>query len=119
MSGGALRLFTDEDVDPKLAPLLRERGYDATSCHEVGRNNRRIPDHEQLLYATLQGRAILSFNARDYVPLDRRWQASGREHAGIILSTQTNDVGELLRRVESHLRTCDPAIQRNCLLWLP
>lgn len=98
---------------------LRERGYDVVSCREAGRHNRGIPDGEQLLYATLQGRAILTFNARDYVLLDRLWQAAGRRHADIVTGARIDRFGELLRRVELHLETCDPAVQHNCLLWLP
>lgn len=44
MSDEPIRLYTDEEVHPKLAQALRERGHDALSCHEAGRSNRRIPD---------------------------------------------------------------------------
>lgn len=119
MSVGRIALYTDEDVSSKLALALRVRGYDALSCLEAKRSNRNIPDPEQLAFATEQGRVILTFNARDYVPLDHVWQGIGREHAGIVLASQTDNFGELLRRVELHLQSCDPAVQHNCLLWLP
>lgn len=28
------KLYTDEDVDPLLAGVLREKGFDAMSCHQ-------------------------------------------------------------------------------------
>jgi len=105
MVGLSIRLFTDEDVDPRLAVALRQLGHDAMSCHETGRSNQKIPDHEQLAFATQEGRTILTFNARDYVPLDQEWKSAGLHHAGIIVSPRINDVGELLRRVEGHLHS--------------
>ena len=118
MAGLGIKVFADEDVDAGLARLLREHGYDAESCLEAGRSNRRIPDPEQLTYATEQGRAILVFNVRDYVLLDVTWKASGQEHAGIIASPKIADVGELLRRVMRYLDTTEPETQWNTLLWL-
>ena len=118
MVGLTIRLFTDEDVDARVAPALRQRGYDAVSCLEAGRANQDISDHDQLAYAAEQGRAILIYNVRHYVPLDQAWKAAGWEHAGIIASAQLRDLGELLRRVERHLKTHDSQEQYNQLLWL-
>ena len=113
-----IRLFTDEDIDPKLAFGLRRRGHDAVSCHEVGRANRRIPDDEQLRFAAAASRAIVTFNARDYLLLDRRWKERGLHHAVIIDSPRVNDLGELPRRVERHLQTHSAESQQNQVRWL-
>jgi predicted nuclease of predicted toxin-antitoxin system len=118
MAGRGIRLFTDEMIDPVLATELCQRGYDALSCHGAGRANQRIPDEDQLTYATAQGRAILTYNAVDFMPLAQQWQNAGRAHAGIIVSSAMADVGEALRRVIYHLDTYDPAVQQNCVLWL-
>ena len=99
----ALRLFvalyTDEDVTIDLAPALRWRGYMAQSTAEAG--NAEMSDEAQLTYATEQGMAIVTYNAQDFIPLARTWFATGRAHAGIILSEQFSQrqFGELLRRV--------------------
>jgi len=92
-------LYTDEDVTTDLAPALRWRGYTALSTAEVG--NTEMSDEAQLTYATEQGMTILTYNAQDFIPLARTWYATGREHAGIILSEQFSrrQFGELLRRV--------------------
>jgi hypothetical protein len=105
-------------IQPGLADALRRLGYDAEACAEAGRSNLQIPDEEQLIYATQAGRAILTCNARDFVPLDAKWKAAGRTHVGIILTVQVEDFGELLRRVRNHLDTYPPDVQHDTLLWL-
>jgi hypothetical protein len=105
-------------ITPTLAEALCRRGYDAESCEEAGRTNRGIPDGEQLAYATDQDRAILTFNTIDYMRLERAWKAAGREHYGIIVSSEIDDLGMLLRCVQRHLDTISPETQRNLLLWL-
>lgn len=118
MAGLGIRLYIDEDVEQSLAGELRKRGYDAESCVEAGRNNRGISDEAQLAYAAQQGRAILVYNSRDSFPLATEWSNRGRQYAGIIVSVQIIDPGELLRRVMHHLDTTDPAWQVNNILWL-
>jgi len=92
-------LYTDEDVTRRLAPLLRERGYDAASAWEAGTTG--LTDEQQLAFAASQGWAILTYNRRDFSVLARNWQEAGRNHAGVILSQQFSNrqTGELLRQV--------------------
>jgi predicted nuclease of predicted toxin-antitoxin system len=118
MAGLGVALYTDEMISTDLAPSLRRRGYDALSCEEAGRSRRKISDPEQLAYAAQQARAILTFNARDFVPLDRVFKATGQRHAGIILAPQIDDLGELIRCVARHLDVTPPVVQENTLLWL-
>lgn len=91
-----VKLYIDEDVWGGLAAALRERGYDAVDAHEMDREG--LSDEEQLAYAAAEGRAILVYNKRDYVPLARDYFYSAHSHCGIILSCQL-EPGELLRRV--------------------
>ncbi|HEY7152944.1 MAG TPA: DUF5615 family PIN-like protein [Gemmataceae bacterium] len=58
-------------------------------------------DEEQLLFATTENRAILTFNIRDFAPLHEAWQAAARPHAGIIVSQQlgSRHYGVLLQRM--------------------
>lgn len=92
-------LYTDEDVTADLVPALRLRGYIAQSTAEA--DNAEISDQAQLTYAADHGMAILTYNARHFIPLARRWYLTGQEHAGIIVSEQFSQrqFGELLRRV--------------------
>ena len=118
MAGLGIRLFTDEMIHTGLTVELGRRGYDAESCQDAGRSNQKVSDEDQLRYATRQGRAILSYNQRHFVPIDRQWKAAGRRHAGIILSPTNGDLGVLLRCVQQHLDNYSPAEQDDMLLWL-
>lgn len=86
----SIALFTDEHVHARLAAVLRERGYDVVSCQEAGRDNQRISDEAQLVYATEHGRAILTNNITDFVALAQAWQTTNRLHAGIIVYAQVS-----------------------------
>jgi hypothetical protein len=102
----------------RLVESLREYGYDVLSCEEAGRANQQLPDEAQLVHTAEDGRAILTFNARDFVPLDARWKAARRPHAGIIVAPQVSDFGILLRYVARHLDSVPPSVQDDTLLWL-
>jgi hypothetical protein len=98
-------IYADEDVTDLLAPLLRERGFQALSTAEA--DNFGLTDEEQLEFATLHQHAMLTYNRDDFIFLARRWYDQGREHAGIILSPQfrRREVGELLRQISNLLKT--------------
>lgn len=49
-----------------------------------------LPDEEILIGATEAGRSLVTANIKDFMPLDARYRATGRTHAGLILvSTKT------------------------------
>ena len=75
----ALKLYLDEDVDPLLSRVLRDRNMDCLATQEA--NNRGLSDHNQLAFAAAQGRAILTFNVKDFVKLASEYAVSGR-HSG-------------------------------------
>ncbi len=67
-----IALYTDEDVDGRLAAQLRAKGYDAISTFEVG--NKTIKDPAQFAYAINAQRTILTHNSQDFAPLfDELW----------------------------------------------
>ena len=118
MAGLGIRLFTDEMITGRLARELRRRGYDVESCEDAGRGNQRIPDEHQLQYATLHGRAILTFNVGDFVWLDQQMKDQRQRHAGIVVSPRIDDLGMLIRCVQRHLDTVEPGVQHDTLIWL-
>ena len=91
-----IALYTDADVDGRLAKQIRAQGGDAISAYEVG--NGALGDAEQLEFAVSQERAILTHNAKNFEPLIEKYWNEGKDHYGIVVSEQLA-VGELLHRV--------------------
>jgi len=74
---------------------LRRLGCDVLTALEAGRANRGIPDADQLAYAMSLGRAVLTFDRRDF----RRLHALTPAHAGIITCTRDHDRIALAQRI--------------------
>src|SRR5437879_5396317 len=81
-----VRLYFDRHIMTQLAKDLRSQGYDVLTTEEACFDT--ATDEEQLAFATGEGRAILTFNVRDFAPLHRRWLAAGGSHAGIVVWQQ-------------------------------
>jgi len=85
-------------MDGDLVRGLRSRGIDLVTAAEAGMIRRK--DEEHLSLATLQGRALYSFNVGDFHEIHTEWTATGRGHAGIILAQQKRySTGEQIRRL--------------------
>ena len=80
------RLYLDEDVDPLLARVLSDRGYDVLTTQDACQVS--SSDADQLAFAAHAGRAILTHNAAHFALLARKYAQSGLEHHGIVLSDQ-------------------------------
>jgi hypothetical protein len=74
----------DEMLSGVVAEQLRARGHDVVAVVNdpalIG-----LPDDEILTAAATGGRALVATNIKDFVPLDQRYKASGRAHAGLVL----------------------------------
>jgi uncharacterized protein with PIN domain len=105
-----VKLYVDADVTPKLARILRTRGYDVLSAHETG--NAELSDVEQMAFAVAEGRALLTCNAGDFTPIFEDYWYTDREHLGVIVSEQL-ELGEMLRRVVRLLDTVDAGDMRS------
>ena len=44
-----------------------------------------LPDEQILAYAASAGRALVTANIKDFIPLDARYRAASQAHAGLIL----------------------------------
>ena len=110
-----IALYTDEDIDGKLAAQIRAKGYDAISTPEM--RNLTLTDEQQVAYATSQGRAILTHNAKDFEPLAEKFLEKGIVHYGIVVSDQI-ELGELLRRVLNMLDRVDADGMKNTFHYL-
>ncbi len=92
-------LFSDENFDRNVVLELRRLGHDVLTAHEAGRANQRIPDADVLAFATQLGRAVLTFDRRDY----RRLHGQFPVHAGIITCTDDRDFAALAQRIHNRI----------------
>jgi uncharacterized protein DUF5615 len=78
-----VKVYLDEDLSPIVARILRSKGVDAISAHEVGKV--QLDDRTQLAEASREGRAIVTANVIDFLALAHDAVARNAEHAGIVL----------------------------------
>ncbi len=105
-----IALYTDADVDGRLAKQIRAKGFDAVSAYEVG--NGDLDDRDQFEFAVVQKRALVTHNARDFDPICREYALTGKTHFGLIVS-QKLPVGEMLRRLLRLLDTVSADAMQN------
>jgi hypothetical protein len=111
-----LRLYLDEDAQQaSLVRALRARQVDVLTAQEAGTIG--LSDARQLARAVEEGRAIFTFNRGDFVQLHMEYTATGRRHAGIIVSDQL-PVGLLLRRLMKLVDGLTPEDMENRLEFL-
>ena len=94
-----IRFYFDEDtMDADLVHALRIRGVDVTTALE--QKMVRRDDIEHLELATVQRRALYSFNVGDFQRLHTEYLTQGKHHSGVILAQQQRySVGEQMRRL--------------------
>ena len=109
------RLHLDADASIKAVyNALRERGHDVT----------RTPndwitfdadDKAQLLGATAQGRALFTFNVRDFLVLAKRYST----HHGILLAVQNRwTIRELIESLDHALNQTEDSDWLGAVRWL-
>ena len=109
------KLHLDADASSKsLQRALLRKGHDVT----------RTPtewvaldasDETQLLAATAQGRAIFTFNIRDFLPLAAKFP----NHAGIVLAAQSRwTLSELIEGLDRCLRELEADELVGTVRWL-
>jgi predicted nuclease of predicted toxin-antitoxin system len=119
-----MRLCLDEHYSPKIAAELRARGHDAISVHDRP-TLLALPDTALLDAMIAEGRAIVTENVGDFVPLARRLALEGRDHFGLILTSSAalprsrNTIGRHVRALDAFLaeRPANDAL-RNQVAWL-
>lgn len=120
-----MRLLLDEMYSPDIAVHLRRRGYDVVSAAEredlAGKSDAEI---FELMAA--EGRTIVTNDAQDYLELFGWALAAGRDHAGLLLTSDRSlprtkaGIGAYVRVLDRLLRE-HPAedVYGNRLAWLP
>ncbi len=113
MTRARLHLDTDSSVKA-LYEALRARGHDVTRTP-----NEWMPsdatDEIQLLGATARGRAILTFNIRDFLILVKMYP----NHGGIILATQRSMMlSDLIQALDNLLTRTESPLWTGQVRWL-
>src|SRR6266851_4336275 len=77
-------LLLDEMFSDAIAQELSAKGHDVVAVVAdpalVG-----LPDEQILAHAASTGRALVTANIKDFIPLDARYRAASQVHAGLIL----------------------------------
>lgn len=77
------------------------------------------PDEEHLSFAAAQGRALYSFNVRDFPVIHVTWIAAGQDHCGIIVAPQQRySIGEQIRRLRRVTASVSAEAMQNRLEFL-
>ena len=80
----AQRLLLDEMFPGAMADQLCAKGHDVRAVVATPQLT-GLPDEEILIGAAEAGRALVTANIKDFMPIDARYRATGRSHAGLIL----------------------------------
>ena len=85
----ATRLLLDEMFPKSMADQLNAKGHDVRAV-VADPNFIGLPDEEILIGATEAGRALVTANIKDFMPIDARCRATNRAHGGLVMvSTKT------------------------------
>jgi hypothetical protein len=96
-------LLADENFPRPVVAALRRLGHDVVELHELGLAHLGTLDRAVLEAASSLGRAVLTFDQRDYVMLHRGWQG----HVGIVACTYDPDFASLAARIDVTPSTTD------------
>ncbi|MBI5180017.1 MAG: DUF5615 family PIN-like protein [Nitrospirae bacterium] len=94
---GKLRIYTDENVDIRIADGLRKRGVEVFSAIEEGMTG--VSDLEQFNYAFQLKAAIFTHDSH-FLDIAKKTVKEGSGHWGVIfVSMNKLSIGECIRRL--------------------
>ena len=96
-------LLADENFPRPVVIELRRLGHDAVELADLGLAHLGTLDDAVLEAASALGRAVLTFDRRDYVRLHR----ASPEHAGIVTCTYDPNFVSLAGRIHAALSSID------------
>jgi Domain of unknown function (DUF5615) len=77
-------LLLDEMFSDTIAQQIRAKGHDVQAV-VADPSLVSLPDDQVLSRATAAGRALVTANIKDFMPLDAQYRAAEQAHAGLIL----------------------------------
>lgn len=114
-----MKLALDEMYAPAVAEQLRDRDRDVVAVTERA-DLRGTTDEDLLAWAQTEGRALVTDNQRDFIPIHHRRIASGHDHQGLILTTnrrfprgQPATTGKLVVALDQFIDSTAPSIALN------
>jgi predicted nuclease of predicted toxin-antitoxin system len=94
---GKLRIYTDENVDVRIAEGLRRRGIDAFSAREKGALGF---DDTQHFKRAKELKAVIFTHDPHFIEIAENLVKNGKEHCGLIFGEMHRfSVGECIRRL--------------------
>jgi len=93
-----IKFYTDSHIAEAVTTQCQRQGVDIIRCQDVGHDDLKDIDH--LIYATEQGRTIITGDA-DFLRLNDQWLREGRQHAGVIYVQPDNkdNIGLIVRYI--------------------
>jgi len=108
-----VRLLLDENVNPAVAAGLRDRGHDVVAVTEDA-DLRSRSDEALFEWCQQEERTIVTYDRDDFIALDSRYKADGKDHAGIIILNveafpqRASTIGRLVRSLEGRIHGGPP-----------
>ena len=92
-----LKIYTDENVDVRVAVGLRRRGVEAISVYDEDKGG--VSDEAQLKHASELGAVIFTHDA-DLIEIAAEINGQGQDHCGVIfVEMHRLRLGECIRRL--------------------
>ena len=106
-----------------IAGELRSKGHDVLAA-AADSALPALPDDQILAHATAMGRALVTANIKDFMPLDAQYRAAGQTHAGLIFisaktSRQDRAYTAALTGALSAFLDQEPCLQPGQVIFLP
>jgi hypothetical protein len=117
-----VKALLDEQLSPRIARALRERGLDVEAVAERS-DLPQASDREVIDVAAREQRTVVTNNIKDFRPIAAERLADGRGHAGLILlpasrSRSRDATGTLADAIESVMRARPNGIS-DAEHWIP
>jgi hypothetical protein len=116
-------LLLDEMLAGNIADELRSKGHDVLAV-VADSALLALPDDQVLAHATATGRALVTANIKDFMPLDGQYRAAGQTHAGLMFISskafrQDRAYTAAITGALSAFLDQDPGLQPGQVMFLP